>query len=280
MLAVPLSEGGTPYGVMLLRLPPGMDLDEWKLKLFESIGHHIGGALAMAKRTDERRRIALLEERSVIARELHDSLAQSLSYLKIQVTRLKLHLEGSRTRGHGNARDQTAEVVEELKAGLNNAYRQLRELLTTFRLRMDGRGLSDALRDTVREFSERTGMELRLHDHLRGHELDSSEQIHVLQVVREALTNVEHHARARRADVRLAIERGRVRVTVDDDGIGIKDAEPPTHHYGLAIMRDRAATLGGNRGVSRRPEGGTRVELAFAPRGPFRASVPRLSGIA
>ena len=280
MLAVPLSEGGTPYGVMLLRLPPGMDLDEWKLKLLESIGHHIGGALAMAKRTDERRRIALLEERSVIARELHDSLAQSLSYLKIQVTRLKLHLEGSRTRGHGNARDQTAEVVEELKAGLNNAYRQLRELLTTFRLRMDGRGLSDALRDTVREFSERTGMELRLHDHLRGHELDSSEQIHVLQVVREALTNVEHHARARRADVRLAIERGRVRVTVDDDGIGIKDAEPPTHHYGLAIMRDRAATLGGTLAVSRRPEGGTRVELAFAPRGPFRASVPRLSGIA
>ena len=280
MLAVPLSEGGTPYGVMLLRLPAGMELDEWKLKLLESIGHHIGGALATAKRTDERRRIALLEERSVIARELHDSLAQSLSYLKIQVTRLKLHLEGSRARGHGNAREQTAEVVEELKAGLNNAYRQLRELLTTFRLRMDGRGLSDALQDTVREFSERTGMDLRLHDHLRGHELDSSEQIHVLQVVREALTNVEHHARARRADVRLAIERGRVRVTVDDDGIGIKDAEPPTHHYGLAIMRDRAATLGGTLGVSRRPEGGTRVELAFAPRGPFRASAPRLTGIA
>src|SRR3990170_5024460 len=271
MLAVPLSEGGKPYGVMLLRLPPGVELEEWKLKLLESIGHHIGAALATAKRTDERRRIALMEERSVIARELHDSLAQSLSYLKIQVTRLKSHLDGNSTR------TQTADVVEELKVGLNNAYRQLRELLTTFRLRMDGRGLSDALRDTVGEFSQRTEIDFRLNDRLLGHELDSSEQIHVLQVVREALTNVEHHAHARRADVRLAIEQGRVRVTVDDDGVGIHNAEPPTHHYGLAIMRDRAATLGGTLRISRRAEGGTRVELDFSPRGPFCAGARSLT---
>ena len=266
MLSVPLSEGGKPYGVMLLQLPAGMQLEDWKLKLLESIGHHIGAAFATAKRSDERRGIALLEERSVIARELHDSLAQSLTYLKIQVTRLKKQLDAS------GAREQTADVVEELKLGINNAYRQLRELLTTFRLRIDGRGLSEALQETIREFSQRAGIDVRLHDRLLGHELDSSEQIHVLQVVREALTNVEHHAHARRADVRLAIEQGRIRVAVEDDGIGIKDAEPPTHHYGLAIMRDRAATLGGALKVARRAEGGTRVELEFSPRGPFQVA--------
>lgn len=265
MLSVPLVEGGRPYGVMLLHLPEGSEVEEWKLKLLESVGHHIGAALATARRTDERRRIALLEERSVIARELHDSLAQSLSYLKIQVARLRPHLDGQSTRA------QAADVVEEIKAGLNNAYRQLRELLTTFRLRMDGRGLADALRDTVDEFSQRTGIDFRLHDRLLGHELDSSEQIHVLQVVREALTNIEHHAHARRAEVRLAVENARVRMTVDDDGVGISDAQPPTHHYGLAIMNDRAATLGGRISVTRRPEGGTRVEMEFAPHGLFRA---------
>jgi len=271
MLSVPLVEGGKPYGVMLLRLPPGLEVEDWKLKLLESIGHHIGAALATAKRSDERRRIALMEERSVIARELHDSLAQSLSYLKIQVTRLKSHLDGNSTR------TQTADVLEDLKVGLNNAYRQLRELLTTFRLRMDGRGLSDALQDTVGEFSRRTGVDFQLHDHLRGHEIDSNQQIHVLQVVREALTNVEHHAHAKRADVRLAIEQGRVRVTVEDDGVGIKDGEPPTHHYGMAIMHDRAATLGGTLRISGRPGGGTRVELDFAPRGPFQAGAAQLN---
>jgi len=266
MLSVPLSEGGKPYGVMLLQLPAGMQIEEWKMKLLESIGHHIGAAFATAKRSDERRGIALLEERSVIARELHDSLAQSLTYLKIQVTRLKQHLNAN------DGRDQALDVVEELKLGINNAYRQLRELLTTFRLRIDGRGLSEALQETIREFSQRAGVDVRLHDRLLGHELDSSEQIHVLQVVREALTNVEHHAQARRADVRLAIERGRICVAVEDDGVGIKDAEPPTHHYGLAIMRDRAATLGGTLQVTRRAEGGTRVELDFSPRGPFQVS--------
>lgn len=270
MLSVPLSEGGRPYGVMLLRQPPGVEVEEWKLKLLESIGHHIGAALATAKRTDERRRIALMEERSVIARELHDSLAQSLSYLKIQVTRLKAHMDGNSTR------TQTADVVEELKVGLNNAYRQLRELLTTFRLRMDGRGLSNALQDTVGEFSRRTGVDFQLHDRLLGHEIDSNQQIHVLQVVREALTNVEHHSHAKRADVRLAIEQGRVRVTVEDDGVGIRDGEPPTHHYGMAIMRDRAATLGGTLQISGRSGGGTRVELDFAPRGPFQASAAQM----
>jgi two-component system nitrate/nitrite sensor histidine kinase NarX len=266
MLSVPLSEGGKPYGVMLLQLPSGTQIEEWKMKLLESIGHHIGAAFATAKRSDERRGIALLEERSVIARELHDSLAQSLTYLKIQVARLKQHLHA------GGSNAQIADVVEELKLGINNAYRQLRELLTTFRLRIDGRGLSDALQETIREFSQRAGIEIGLHDRLLGHELDSSEQIHVLQVVREALTNVEHHAHARRADVRLAIEHGRIRVAVEDDGVGIKDAEPPTHHYGLAIMHDRAATLGGTLQVARRAEGGTRVELEFAPRGPFQAA--------
>ena len=266
MLSVPLSEGGKPYGVMLLQLPSGMQVEEWKMKLLESIGHNIGAAFATAKRGDERRGIALLEERSVIARELHDSLAQSLTYLKIQVTRLKLNLNA------GGTSAQIADVVEELKLGINNAYRQLRELLTTFRLRIDGRGLANALQETIREFSQRAGIEIGLHDRLLGHELDSSEQIHVLQVVREALTNVEHHAHARRADVRLAIEQGRILVVVEDDGVGIKDAEPPTHHYGLAIMRDRAATLGGTLQVSKRAEGGTRVELEFSPRGPFQVA--------
>ena len=266
MLSVPLSEGGKPYGVMLLQLPSGMQIEEWKMKLLESIGHHIGAAFAAAKRSDERRGIALLEERSVIARELHDSLAQSLTYLKIQVTRLRQQLGSSGTL------ERTDEVVDELKLGINNAYRQLRELLTTFRLRIDGRGLSEALQETIREFSQRAGVDIRLHDRLLGHELDSSEQIHVLQVVREALTNIEHHAHARSAEVRLAIDQGRIRVAVEDDGVGIKDSEAPTHHYGLAIMRDRAATLGGRLSVARRAEGGTRVELEFSPRGPFQVA--------
>lgn len=274
-LSVPLTEAGKPRGVMLMRLPPDVELDDWKLKPLESIGHHIGAALGAARQAEEKNRLALLEERSVIARELHDSLAQSLSYLDIQVTRLKLH-HAANGDGQSTARSatQTREIVDELKLGLKNAYRQLRELLTTFRLGMDGRGLSDALEEAVREFSRRTDTEFRLHNKLIGHELDSGEQIHVLQVVREALNNVEHHAQAQHADIRLIAEQGRVRVIVEDDGIGISAGSPRENHYGLAIMRDRAVSLGGRMRISRRTEGGTRVELEFAPRGPYHAGKP------
>lgn len=258
LISVPLAEGGRIYGVMPVTVPPGERLEPWQLKLAEAVGRHIGTALATARRADERHRIALLEERSVIARELHDSLAQSLSYLKIQVTRLQALL------GRGAKENEVAGIVEELKGGLSNAYRQLRELLTTFRLRIEGRGLGAALEDTVREFSGRSGLEIRLFNQLTGVELTSGEEIHVLQVIREALSNVEHHAQAKHVQISLLPEPGdRVRVRVDDDGRGISDAKAKTHHYGLVIMRDRAASLNGTIDVRARPEGGTRVELSF-----------------
>lgn len=258
LISVPLAEGGRVYGVMPVTVPPGQRLEPWQLKLAEAVGRHIGTALATARRAEERHRIALLEERSVIARELHDSLAQSLSYLKIQVTRLQTLL------GRGAKENEVAGIVEELRGGLSNAYRQLRELLTTFRLRIEGRGLGAALEDTVREFSGRSGLEIRLFNQLTGVELTSGEEIHVLQVIREALSNVEHHAQAKHVQISLLPEPGdRVRVRVDDDGRGISDAKAKTHHYGLVIMRDRAASLNGTVDVRARPEGGTRVELSF-----------------
>lgn len=271
MISVPLTDGGRVYGVMPLSVPAGRRLEPWQLKLAQAVGRHIGTALATARRADERHRIALLEERSVIARELHDSLAQSLSYLKIQVTRLQALL------GRGAPAGEVAGIVDELKEGLGNAYRQLRELLTTFRLRIEGRGLSAALEETVREFSARSGLQITLEDRLAGVELASGEEIHVLQVIREALSNVEHHARAAHARVSLASAAGnRVLVRVEDDGCGISEVKARAHHYGMIIMRDRAASLGGRVTVCPRAEGGTRVELEFAPARtlPLAATVP------
>ena len=262
LVAVPLLEAGTSYGTLTLRLASGQRLAPWQRELADTVGSHVAGALAGASRVQAEQRLALLEERSVIARELHDSLAQSLSYLKIQVTRLKSALAASPpSRGTG----QVDEVIDELKGGLDSAYRQLRELLTTFRLRMDGRGLQAALRDTVDEFARRSGLPIVLDHRLMGLELSANQEIHVLQTVREALANVERHARARSAAVTLVRDGGgQVVVTIDDDGVGIGAAESRPHHYGLAIMRDRADSLDGRCEIGPRPGGGTRVALRFS----------------
>ena len=103
-------------------------------------------------------------------------------------------------------------------------------------------------------------------------ELSANEQVHVLQVVREALTNIEHHAHARRAWV--ALRRGAddaIEVSVEDDGIGIGEARSPHGHFGLAIMRDRAASVGGSLDIEPRAPRGTRVRMRFRPQTAFAA---------
>ena len=258
ILGIPLLEGGVSYGVMPLVLPPGKGLEVWQLELAETMGRHVGAALAAAERRDEHRRLGVLEERAAIARELHDSLAQSLSYTKIQIARLAAHIERE------DSAPQSAAVLGELREGINSAYRELRELLTTFRLGLGDEGFAGALRDTVAEFERRSGVRATLVNDLLRVELSANEQVHVLQVVREALTNVEHHAHARHAWVSLHRGQGQaIDVCVEDDGIGIVSPSSPRGHFGLSIMRDRAQSVGGVLVIERRDPVGTRVRLTF-----------------
>jgi two-component system, NarL family, nitrate/nitrite sensor histidine kinase NarX len=258
VICIPLVDGGVTYGVMPLVLPPGKGLEVWQLELAETMGRHVGAALAAAQRREEHRQLGVLEERAAIARELHDSLAQSLSYTKIQIARLAASIErdGERVEAVG--------VLSELREGINSAYRELRELLTTFRLGLGEEGLAGSLRDAVAEFGRRSGVDAALTNDLMRIDLSANEQVHVLQIVREALTNIEHHAHAQHAWITLTRDRaGAIEVLVEDDGIGIAQPQSPRGHFGLAIMRDRARSVGGSLVVERRDPTGTRVRLRF-----------------
>jgi len=224
--------------------------------------------MGTARRTEQSRRLSLLEERAALARDLHDSLAQSLAYMKIQVSRLKPLVD------RAGAGSEAAEVLAELREGLNSAYRQLRELLTTFRLRIEGEGLAAALQTTVAEFSDRGGIPVTLNVHLAGCTLSANEEIHALQIIREALSNVLNHARAHKAEVRVVCNSdGSVSATVTDDGIGIRQAAG-AHHYGMTIMDERAKNLGGQLTVENLPTLGTRVTLHFMPGAGHDAPIP------
>lgn len=278
-----LREGGEEVGSLSIALRPARELAAWERSLLESVAQHVGAALANARRLQDEQRIGLYRERAVIARELHDSLAQSLSYMKIQVARMAAEQAAGRDAGR---------ILAELRTGLNSAYRQLRELLTTFRLRIGDQGFGGSLQATVDEFASRAGVAISLRNGIPDAALSAAEQIHVLQIVREALANVLHHAKAQRVEVDLSIDAGRaVRVRIDDDGVGMPqtlvgpvafapagearagpdDGDRGRHHHGLGIMRDRAGTLGGTIVFAQRPGGGTRVELAFVAATQFAA---------
>lgn len=260
VISTPIKDQEKQHGVLLMQMPTGSVLEEWQTLLLEAVAHHIGMALTISQRVAQSRRSALLEERNVIARELHDSLAQSLSYMKIQLVRLGVVI------GQLPSASEAEAIVRQLREGVNSAYRQLRELLTTFRLSIDGQGLRVALESTVQEFGGRNNLVISLHNELDGYLLSANEEIHVHQIVREALSNVAKHAQAHLVAVRLTLDYDqRVVVTVDDDGVGLPASTERRHHYGLAIMQERARSLGGEINVGRSEAGGARVRFTFLP---------------
>jgi two-component system nitrate/nitrite sensor histidine kinase NarX len=257
-LRFPLRDREHHYGMLRLALPAGEALEDWQRQLVEALSRHIGMALGAARRSEQERLLALQEERSVIARELHDSLAQALSYMKIQMSLLQRALADPARLAEADT------ILADLRTGVNDAYRQLRELLVSFRLELSG-DLGALLRTAVAEYRERGGVDIALEIRLSDCSLTPNQEVHVLQIVREALSNMLRHAMARHARVALACdEAGRVTITVEDDGVGIDDGPVDGRdHHGLSIMRERARSLGGEIEITRRGEGGTRISVNF-----------------
>ena len=265
MVAVPIGDGDRLRGILPVLVGRGGTLPREKARILQTVGLHVSNALVAMRRTDEKHRLAVLEERSVIARELHDSIAQSLSYLKIQVTRLEKCLDQA-----CDARP----IAEELKHGLAGAYRELRELIVTFRLRIDERGFSIALQETIGEFSTKLGFPVQLSNTLSGIVLSGNEEMHVIRIIREALSNIERHADARTAHVQVTIDAlNSVTVRIADNGRGFDIRDTPTNHFGVNIMHDRAQILGGRLDVASAPGEGTVVTLQFLPQ-KVRRAVP------
>ncbi|AMD00798.1 histidine kinase [Halomonas chromatireducens] len=258
-LLLPVSVGEEMLGTLEIWYPKGERLSHSVRRLLNALADQLATAVYLQRRIEEEQQVSLMNERTIIARELHDSLAQSLSYLKMQVARLE------RMQSKNAPRETQAAVFDELRTGLNSAYRQLRELLTTFRLKLEGPGLQSALHQTTVEFSDRMGAMVELHYDVPPHLLNPNEEIHVLQIAREALSNIHKHAQAHWASVTVRFQEARIELRIEDDGVGLANDESPPMHYGLVIMRDRAHTLGGELTLTNRAEGGTRVELTFTP---------------
>jgi two-component system nitrate/nitrite sensor histidine kinase NarX len=275
-LLLPIRTPGQLLGTLEVWYPASQDLSRTARRLLETLSDQLATAIFLERQITEEQQRTLIEERTVIARELHDSLAQSLSYLKIQVTRLRrMNMDGPQKTGY-NA------VLDELSTGLSSAYRQLRELLATFRLKLDTPDLGAALRQTVHEFSGRMAKPVNLAYKLPAQTLSPNEEIHTLQVVREALANAVKHSKAEAVWVNVSFESPQVKAKIRDNGRGLPDSGQPERHYGMIIMQERARSLGGQLTVANHPLGGVEVSLRFIPHArnqiPVKpANIPRIA---
>lgn len=236
------------------------------LPLMQSLANMLGRGLYFNQAQKHYQQLLLMEERATIARELHDSLAQVLSYLRIQLTLLKRTVP---------AENQPAQhIINDFSQALNDAYRQLRELLTTFRLTLQQADLPSALQEMVAPLRNQTDAIITLDCDIPTQALDASQQVHLLQIIREGVLNAIKHAQARKISVSCSTSVSGIHtVNILDDGTGIASLTEPEGHYGLNIMHERAARLGGELTISRPDSGGTLITMNFrSPSGDLATS--------
>ena len=225
--------------------------------LLDALASHLAGAMENLRLNALEREAAVSQERIYLARELHDSIAQSLAFIKIQVQLMRDAIDS------GQAEDiQT--ILEEIDTGVRESYGDVRELLMHFRTRANSEDIEPALATTLRKFEHQSRVAASLSIEGQGLPLSPDLQIQVLHIIQEALSNVRKHAQA--TQVALSVQRQPAwRFEVRDDGCGfayIEDQIDETH-VGLRIMKERAQRLGAELSVTSTPGQGTVIVLTL-----------------
>lgn len=202
-----------------------------------------------------------MQERNLLAHELHDSLAQTLASLRFQVRMLDDTLAQGGTA-------QARRELDRIQNSLEEANAELRGLLEQFRAPIDHRGLLAALQGLVERFRRETGIVTFFQKECAHAELAASQEMQVVRIVQECLANIRKHSHAHAVRILLRCDHeGHYHVMVEDDGVGFGEeveAADAGEHLGLAILQERARRLGGELSVESEPAEGTRVELNFS----------------
>ena len=241
---------------LFFRSPVTLSTEE--TELLDALASHLASALEGLRAEALEREAAVGEERALLARELHDSIAQSLAFMKIQVQLLR----NAAQRGQP---DKLNSILDELDAGVRESINDVRELLVHFRTRTNTENIEQALQETLQKFEHQTGLPARLEVHGDGLPLPADVQVQVLHVVQEALSNARKHAGA--SHVSLEVRKGqRWRFAVHDNGAGFNVSQVRGEsHVGLKIMRERAARIGGEVEITSAHGAGTTVTLTLPP---------------
>jgi two-component system NarL family sensor kinase len=255
--SLPLYFRDQPLGIMNVAAPAWRKLSARELDLLSTIASQVGVAIERARLAGETVQVARTEERTRLARDIHDTLAQRL-------TAIGLHLEAAMDQIPRSTAAFAAmrRALEQSRSGLDEARRSIVQLRAPL-----GQSWRETLDSTAHLFTAETGIRV----HLRSADLpdlDAAVEGEVLGIVREALTNVRKHAEA--TDVELSIRAGKsgFEVQVADNGRGFNPRRR-TSGFGLLGMRERAQAVGGRLRIASSPGHGTRIVLTM-PKGASR----------
>jgi two-component system nitrate/nitrite sensor histidine kinase NarX len=265
VLAISLPHGGQVLGIYNLFFDSDANINSQMETMLRLIGQLLGLALHNARIERERLRVTVLRERQEMVNEVHDTIAQTLAYV-----RMRLPLLNESMLAHDD--QSSLKYLSDVKTGVGEVHDKLREVMTYFRTRMDPLGLLHALQGVADGYFDRVGISLEIRNSVHCLNLTDEQEVQVFYIVQEALANIAKHSMARRAIVSIARDQQHLEFRIEDDGLGLDDPSvsmlvtlakglAPTNHFGLDIMQSRARRLGGSLVVGPNDGGGTRVSL-------------------
>jgi two-component system nitrate/nitrite sensor histidine kinase NarX len=260
-IAIPLRYKNRTLGIYNLFVEKlGLSEREDIQDILTNIGQHLSMAIEKARWDEAASRLSIMEERAMLAHELHDSLAQTLASLRFRVSLLQQELGAGGTLSR-DARDE----VEQLKSGVDEANLELRELLSHFRIRMDERGLIPATENLIQRFRQECGIQVFFQNECSSLHMPPMLEVHILHILQEALANIRKHSDAKHVRIIMRCVPDKLfHLLIEDDGMGIEPdvrSGRPGEHVGLTIMRERAQRIGARLTIESEPGEGTRVEL-------------------
>jgi len=265
VLAISLPYGGQVLGIYNLFFDTNTTVNPQMETMLRLIGQLLGLALHNARIERERLRVTVMKERQEMVNEVHDTIAQTLAYV-----RMRLPLLNEAMLAHDDQR--SLKYLTDVKKGVGEVHDKLREVMTYFRTRMDPLGLLHALQGVADGYFDRVGISLEIRNSAHSLNLTDEQEVQVFYIVQEALANIAKHSMARRAIVSIARDPQQLEFRIEDDGLGMDDPSvstlvtlakglAPSNHFGLEIMQSRAKRLGGSLVVGPNDGGGTRVRL-------------------
>jgi two-component system NarL family sensor kinase len=249
--SIPLSFQDRRLGIMNIAGPEWRQLTADELRLLSTIAYQVGIAVERARLADESTRLARAEERSRLAREIHDTLAQGLTGIGLDLEGALRHLASDPER----ARTRLERALATTRESLEEARRSVLDLRS---VPLAGRPLADALGALGRGFTTRSGVPVRIR--ASG---DSPVPLRIeaelYRIAQEALTNVQRHARASVVEITLRVTPREVMLAIRDDGVGFDLPRQDDGRHGILGMRERAKLLGGQLRVIGRPGKGSTI---------------------
>jgi two-component system nitrate/nitrite sensor histidine kinase NarX len=256
ILAAPLlSQQQEELGVLLVSSPHRNHFRQRQISILQTIAGQIALVIQNAQLIAEIEYNTMIQERTRLAREIHDSLAQTLGFLKLQTAQIRNYLD------HGDI-DAARNRIDRCYKTLSETYEDARQSIDGLRVKTSAEGGMDWLEDVANNFMDVSGIKVDVNNNELVKNIQPEIHAQLIRIVQEALSNIRKHANAHKVWLSCVESSECIYLEIKDDGVGFdpEDVSTPSQ-YGLRGMRERAELIGAELQIESRPSGGTMLRV-------------------